>query len=217
MQAPPFIWCLAVVAVRKNRSNKAFCLSTFLPPATPEYPLARSTLTHILHPHTVNMGKVPQMQRQGTRYEPYKNSSRRRASPPPDSWGIHAGSQDAQLNGGIFDLLEDISTRFGSRDLRELFRDHANQPGPLGQAIETWIQYDEVIIFLTSYFVWAARTAVLLANRYFRFGGLASQNSPTSSRFNAMVKAIGTTCQDSFRGTRVERLGPQLVNQPHAT
>ena len=171
VQVPPFIWCLAVVAVRKNRSNKAFCLSTFLSPATPEYPLARSTLTHILHPHTVNMGKVPQMQCQGTRYEPYKNSSRRRASPPPDSWGIHAGSQDAQLNGGIFDLLEDISTRFGSRDLRELFRDHANQPGPLGQAIETWIQYDEVIIFLTSYFVWAAQTAVLLANSLFQIRG----------------------------------------------
>ena len=96
------------------------------------------------------MGKQPQMTRQGTRYEPYKNSSRRRASPPPDSWGIHAGSSDAQLNGSIFELLEDLNTRFGSRDLREVFRDHINQPGPLAQAIETWIQYDEVIIFLTS-------------------------------------------------------------------
>ena len=111
------------------------------------------------------------MTRQGTRYEPYKNSSRRRGSPPPDSWGIHAGSQDAQLDGGIFDLLEALNTRYGSRDLRELFRDHANQPGALGQAIETWIQYDEVIIFLTSSFAWAAQTAVLLANSLFQIRG----------------------------------------------
>ena len=117
------------------------------------------------------MGKVPQMTRQGTRYEPYKNSSRRRASPPPDTWGIHAGSRHAQFNGSIFDLLEALNTRYGSRDLRELFRDHANQPGALGQAIETWIQYDEVIIFLTSSFVWAAQTAVLLANSLFQIRG----------------------------------------------
>ena len=117
------------------------------------------------------MGKQPQMTRQGTRYEPYKNSSRRRGSPPPDTWGIHAGSQDAQLDGGIFDLLEALNTRYGSRDLRELFRDHANQPGALGQAIETWIQYDEVMIFLTSSFVWAAQTAVLLANSLLQIRG----------------------------------------------
>ena len=117
------------------------------------------------------MGKVPLMARQGTRYEPYKNSSRRRASPPPDSWGIHAGSQHAQLGGSIFDLLDDLNTRYGSRDLREIFRDHANQPGALGQAIETWIQYDEVIIFLTSPFLWVAQTAVLLANSLLQIRG----------------------------------------------
>ena len=104
------------------------------------------------------------MARQGTRYEPYKNSSRRRASPPPDSWGIHAGSHHAQLGGGIFDLLEDLNRRYGGRDLREIFRDHANRPGDVGQAIETWIKYDEVIIFLTSSFLRAAQTATLLAN-----------------------------------------------------
>ena len=117
------------------------------------------------------MGKVPQMQRQGTRYEPYKNSSRRRASPPPDRWGIHAGSQDSQLNGSIFDFLEALNTRYGSRDLREIFRDHATQPGALGEAIDTWIEYDEVIIFLTSSFTWAAQTAVLLANSVFQIRG----------------------------------------------
>ena len=163
------------------------------------------------------MGKEPQMTRQGTRYEPYKNSSRRRASPPPDSWGIHAGSQDAQLNDNIFDFLEALNTRYGSRDLREIFRDHATQPGALGEAINTWIQYDEVITFLTSPFTWAAQTAVLLLIRYFRFGGLASQSSPNSSRFNAVVKAIGAMCQGPFRGTRVGRLGPRLVDQMHAT
>ena len=117
------------------------------------------------------MVKEPQMTRQGTRYEPHKNSSRRRGSPPPDSWGIHAGSHHAQLNGSIFDLLEDLNTRYGSRDLRELFRDHANQTGALGQAIETWIKYDEVIIFHTSSFVWAAQTAVLLANSLLQIRG----------------------------------------------
>ena len=117
------------------------------------------------------MGKQPQMTRKGTRYEPYKNSSRRRGSPPPDSWGIPAGSQDAQLNGGIFDLLESLNTRYGGRDLRELFRDHANQPGALGEAIATWIQYDEVITFLTFSFVRVAQTAVLLANSLFQIRG----------------------------------------------
>ena len=117
------------------------------------------------------MGKLPQMARQGTRYEPYKNSNRRRASPPPDTWGIHTGSHHAQLSGGIFDLLEDVNTRYGSRHLREIFRDHAHQPGALGQAIETWIQYDEVIIFLTSPFLRAAQTAVLLANSLLQIRG----------------------------------------------
>ena len=124
------------------------------------------------------MGKVPQMTRQGTRYEPYKNSTRRQASPPPDTWGIHAGSRHAQFNGSTFDLLEALNTRYGSRDLRELFRDHANQPGALGQAIETWLQYDEVIIFLTFSFVWAAQTAVLLANSLFQIRG-PRQPEPT--------------------------------------
>ena len=117
------------------------------------------------------MGKLPVMARQGTRYEPYKNSSRRRASPPPDTWGIHAGSHHAQFGDGIFSLLEDLNTRYGSRDLREIFRDHANQPGAIGQAIETWIQYDEVIIFLTSSVLRAAQTAVLLANSLLQIRG----------------------------------------------
>jgi len=96
------------------------------------------------------MGKEPVMARQGTRYEPYSNSSltrRRRGSPPPDSWGIQAGSHHAQLTNSIFDLLENLNTRYGGHDLRELFRDHANQPGALGEAIETWIKYDEVVIY----------------------------------------------------------------------
>ena len=117
------------------------------------------------------MGKEPVMARQGTRYEPYKNSSRRRASPPPDTWGIHAGSHNAQLNGGIFELLEDLNTRYGSRELREIFRDHANQPGEVGQAIQTWIQYDEVIIFLISSFLRAAQTDGLLANSLLQIRG----------------------------------------------
>src|SRR5258706_3013724 len=48
----PFIWYLAVVAVRKNQSNKAFGLSTILPPATSEHPRARylhSPITPLPH------------------------------------------------------------------------------------------------------------------------------------------------------------------------
>ena len=75
------------------------------------------------------MGKEPVVMRQGTRYEPYSKSClarRRRGSPPPDRWGIRAGSRHAQLTGGIFDLLDDLHTRYGSHDLRGLIRDHAN-------------------------------------------------------------------------------------------
>src|SRR5258706_10818291 len=99
------------------------------------------------------MGKEPPITRQGTRYEPYSDSfiaRRRRGSPPPDSWGIRAGTHHAQLNRSIFDRLDDLNTRYRSRDLRELFRDDTNQPGALGQAIEAWIQYDEVIALLIS-------------------------------------------------------------------
>jgi len=147
-----------------------------------------STLAH-LHlllayttPYTVNMGKEPVMARQGTRYEPYSNKSparRRRGSPPPDRWGIRAGSHHAQLTGGISDLLDDLNTRYGSRDLRELFRDHANQPGALGQAIGTWIQHDEVIISLPSSSLWGAQTGVLLANSLFQIRG-PRQPEPTN-------------------------------------
>ena len=112
--------------------------------------------------------------RQGTRYEPYSKSSlarRRRGSPPPDRWGARAGNRHAQLTGGIFDLLDDLNTRYGSHDLRQLFRGHANQPGVLGQAIQTWIQYDEVTTLLTSSSLWAAQTGVLLANTLFQIRG----------------------------------------------
>ena len=125
-------------------------------------------------PHSVNMGKEPVVMCQGTRYEPYSKSClarRRRGSPPPDRRGIRAGSRHAQLTGGIFDLLDDLHARYGSHDLRELFRGHANQPGALGQAIQTWIQYDEVTTLLTSSSLWAAQTGVLLANSLFQIRG----------------------------------------------
>ena len=190
----------------EGSSNKAFGLSTFLPPATSEYPRAHSTFAHILHPHIVDMGKVPLMARQGTRYEPYKNSSRRQASPPPDSWGIQAGSQHAQLGSSIFGLLEDLNTRYGSRDLREIFRDHAHQPGGLGQAIETWIKYDEVIIFLTSSISRAAKTAVLLANSLLQIRGprqpehtnvLETRHNSRSHWSNALGPIPGNECRTS--------------------
>ncbi len=156
----------------KESAQQSLWPFTSLPPATSKDPRAHPT--RLQHPHTVNMGKKPPMTRQGTRYEPYNDSPltrRRRGSPPPDSWGIRARSRHAQLNGSIFDFLEDLNTRHGGRDLRELFRNHANQPGALGQAIETWIQYDEVAILLTSSFLWAAQTGVLLANSLFQIRG----------------------------------------------
>ena len=117
------------------------------------------------------MGKNPQMARQGTRFEPYRNSNRRRASPPPDIQGIQTGSHDAQVSDRIFNFLEDLNTRYGGPHLREIFRDHVHQPGGLGQAIGTWIEHDEVTIFLTSPFSRAAQTAVLLANSSLQIRG----------------------------------------------
>ena len=128
------------------------------------------------------MGKQPVVARQDTRYEPYSKASlarRRRGSPPPGGWGILAGSRQAQLTGDICNLLDDLDKRYGGRDLRELFRDHANPPGALGQAIKTWISYDEVIILLISSSLWVLRLACCWLIRYFRFRGLASQNPPT--------------------------------------
>ena len=158
----------------KNQSNKAFRLSTFLPPATSEHLAHTQPSLAYNTPYTAKMGKEPVMVCQGIRYEPYSIKSsarRRRGSPPPGSRGIRAGSHRAQLTGGIFDLLDDLNTRYESSDLRKLFRAHANQPGSLGQAIETWIKYDEVTKLLTSSSFWAVQTGVLLANSLFQIRG----------------------------------------------
>ena len=120
------------------------------------------------------MGKVPLIARQGTRYEPYSDAvlaRRRLGSPSPDRWGIRAGSHQAQVTDGLFGLLNELKTRYGGQDLRELLRDHANQPGALGQSIGMWIQYEEVITFLASFSFWAVQTRVLLANSSFQIRG----------------------------------------------
>jgi len=166
------------------------------------------------------MGKLHSMTRQGTRYEPYLSSFRRHrtlGSPPPEGWGHRAGSHNAHLTGNIFDFLEDLNTRYGGPDLREIFRDHATQHGALGQSLETWIQYDEVSISVTPFLWTLSSLACLWLIRQFRSGNLASQSLPTFSKNGIMIKSIGATCQDPFRGKRVERLSPQLVNQMHAT
>ena len=150
--SPPLlgIWLLWPYERSGPTKHLAFQLPCHKPhPSTPTHTHPHSPPT----PHTINMGKEPPMKRQGIRYGPYSGSfltRRGRGSTPPDSRGIRAGSRRAQLNGSISDLLEDVNTRCGGRDLREVFRGHANQPGALGQAIKTWIQYDEVIILLTS-------------------------------------------------------------------
>ena len=160
----------------KEPVQQSFRPLTFLATSHTRAPSRTLNPTRLLHSHTINMGKQPVMARQGTRFEPYKNANRRRASPPPDIWGIHAGSHDAQLSSGVFDLLEDLKTSYGGGDLREIFRDHANQPGALGQAIETWMEYDEVIIFLTLSFLRAAQTAVPLANSLLQIRGARQQD-----------------------------------------
>ena len=178
----------------KNQSNKAFRLSTILPPATSEHLAHTQPSLAYNTPHTVNMGKELLMARQGIRYEPYSVKSlarRRRGSPPPGSQGIRAGRHRAQLTGGVFDLLDDLNTRYGSGDLRELFRAHAKQPGSLGHAIETWIKYDEVSTLLASSSFWAVQTGVLLANSLFQIRGT---RKPEPTDFIMAQHSVQTHC-----------------------
>ena len=165
-----------------------------MPPATSEHP-RQLTLTRPLHPCTIIMGKGPQITRQGARYEPYQSSSylpyRRRGSPPPDSCGNRAGSHHVQLSDSIFGFLEDLNTRYGGRDLRELFRDHAGQPGALGQSIEKWIHDDEVSILVTL-FMCTTENGVPLANSRYQMRR-SRQPEPTDSlktQYNNQIHCI---------------------------
>ena len=107
---------------------------------------------------------------QGTRYEPYtiKSPARRRGS---DSWRIRSGIHHSPHTCDMLDLFEDINTRCGSREMREIFRDHANQPDALCDALVTWVRYDEVATLLPSSSLWAAQTGVLLADSLFQIRG----------------------------------------------
>ena len=109
-----------------------------------------------------------------------------------------------------------IYTRYGSRELRKLFRDHANQPGALGHAIETWNQYDEVIILLISSSLWATQTGVLLANSLFQIRG-ARQLEPTD--FLNAQRNDQSHCNyvpEPILGGESRASRPLLVNQMHA-
>ena len=150
------------------------------------------------------MGKQPQMAHQGTRYKPYRNSNHRQASPPPDTWGIHAGSHHAQVSGGIFDLLKGLNMCYESCHLCKIFRNHVNQPGVLGQAIETWIQYDKVIIFLTSSFLQAAQTAVLLANLLLQIWESRMSEPPVS--FLQGVKSLIVELNSHYRFSTLDSI-----------
>jgi hypothetical protein len=104
------------------------------------------------------MSKEPLTARPSTRYEPYHATllaHRRQGSPPSGNWGNRASTRSYQLNGRIYAFLEDLHTHYGGHELRELFREHARQTGALGEAIETWLQYDEVSRLPTS-FLWTA-------------------------------------------------------------
>ena len=65
-------------------------------------------------------------------------------------------------------FLENLNTLYGGQGLREFVRRHANQHGPVGEAIATWIRYDEVPTLLTSPSLWAAQTGMLLAHSLFQ-------------------------------------------------
>ena len=101
----------------------------------------------LLTSYTINMVKGPQSTRTNTRYDPYDSSRRphrRRGTPPPDNWGNRAQTHQSALDSRIYDFLEDIHACDKGGALRRLFRKHARQSGPLGQAIKTWLQYDDV-------------------------------------------------------------------------
>ena len=70
----------------------------------------------------------------------------------------------------MLDLLEDVNTRYGGQKMCDVFRDHI-QPGALGQALDTWVRYDEVTTLLTSSSFWAPQTGVLLADSLFQRRG----------------------------------------------
>ena len=97
--------------------------------------------------------------------------------------------------------------------LRELFRDHAGQPGELGQSIEKWIQDDEVSILVTL-FICTTENGASLANSPYQVQR-SRQPEPTdslSTQHNNQVHWIYVP-----ESVLEEHLGPQLVNQMHAT
>ena len=93
------------------------------------------------------MFKELQITRNNTRYEPYNSSRRphrRRGTPPPENWGNRAQGHQNPLDDSIWNFMEDLHTRYRGDELRQLFRDYASESGALGQAIKTWLQFDDV-------------------------------------------------------------------------
>ena len=107
------------------------------------------------------------------RYKPYSvmPSRRKVGTPRGDGWGIWTGNKHGQLTGDMVAFLETLNTLYGGQGLREFVREHANQHGPVGEAIETWIRYDEVSTLLTSSYLRSAHTGVLLAHSLFVISG----------------------------------------------
>ena len=81
----------------------------------------------------------------GTRYSPYQDSQDApTTSPRPNPLGHLAQTHQYQLNTSVHEFIEDLSTRWGTHGLRELLREHAKRAGAFGQAIDMWLQYDNV-------------------------------------------------------------------------
>lgn len=99
------------------------------------------------------MAKEPQITRNNTRYKPYNSSRRahrRRGSPPPENWGNRAQVHQHSLDGSIYNFMDDLHMRYRGDELSQLFREYASQSGALGQAIKTWLQFDDVSRLLAS-------------------------------------------------------------------
>ena len=155
------------------------------------------------------------MTRPNTRYNPYPSSRParpRRESPPPENWGNQARSHHHQLTIRIYAFLDDLHLLHADRHLCEIFREHAKQPGPLGEAIRTWVEYVDVSTLLACGWPRLANGWLL---RHVRIGRVANQSLAPFLRLNTTIKVIGAMCQNPFRGAKIDRLSSQLINRVH--
>ena len=133
------VWCMAVDTFSRTPPNKplpfTFC--------------SQPHLTALAHPptltsYTINMAKESRMTRNNARYEPYNNSRRPNRGPPPDSSGNQPQIHHQQPDSSIYEFLDDLYSRYGGKDLAQLFRKYAGQSGVLGEGITMWLLFNDV-------------------------------------------------------------------------